>query len=118
MTPQNLYCCCCYSIDNQVNKLVAREKTLHLKGKSPNDRYWMPLALMIAAPVLELGEWGTKMGRGNQGRGNGNGTSPFNRYWMPLALMIAASVLELGEWGNINGEREPGMGKWERQISK
>ena len=35
MTPQNLYCCC-YSIDNQVNKLVAREKTLHLKGKSPN----------------------------------------------------------------------------------
>ena len=31
------------SIVNQVNKLVAREKTLHLKGKSPNDRYWMPL---------------------------------------------------------------------------
>ena len=62
MTPQNLFCCC-YSIDNQVNKLVAREKTLHLKGKSPNDRYWMPLALMIAASVFELGEWGTKIRR-------------------------------------------------------
>ena len=86
-----------YSIDNQVNKLVAREKTLHLKGKSPNDRYWMPLALMIAAPVLELGEWGTKMGKGNQGRGNGKGKSPNDRYWMPLALMIAVPVIELGE---------------------
>ena len=98
MTPQNLFCCC-YSIDNQVNKLVAREKTLHLKGKSPNDRYWMPLALMIAAPVLELGEWGTKMGKGNQGRRKGKGKSLNDHYWMPLALMIAEPVLELGQWG-------------------
>ena len=92
MTPQDLYCC--YSIDNQVNKLVAREKTLHLKGKSPNDLYWMPLALMIAAPELELGEWGTKMEKGNQGCENEKGKYPNDRYWMPLALMIAAPVLE------------------------
>ena len=91
MTPQNLYCCCCYSIDNQVNKLVAREKTLHLKGKSPNDRYWMPLALMIAAPELELGEWGTKTGKVNQEQGNGKGKSPNDCYC--LSLMIAAPWL-------------------------